>query len=119
MRLGHRLLTLMRVLGATLIILGIGFWTGHWYGLVPLHRALGTAFVLSLWAIAALAIAARRSVPLAAAAVAWGLVVAGLGMSQQHILTGDYHWIVRVLHLGVAMASMPLAGRLATQGARS
>ena len=107
------LLVLMRVLAGVLVVLGLGFWTGHWYGLVGLHRGLGTVFVLSLWGIAGVALAQRRAVPLAVGAIVWGLVVAGFGMAQQGILIGDYHWIVRVLHLGLAMASMPLAERLA------
>ena len=56
MRLARPLLILLRSLAPTLIILGIGFWTGHWPGLIPIHRALGTLFVLTLWSIAGIAL---------------------------------------------------------------
>jgi hypothetical protein len=40
-------------------------------------------------------------------------VIAMLGFSQQRILIGDMHWIVRVLHLVIGLSAMPLAERLA------
>ena len=33
-------------------------------------------------------------------ALVWGAVVAWFGMAQQGLLIGEWHWIVRVLHLG-------------------
>jgi hypothetical protein len=115
-RLPNTLLIILRVLGMTLILLGITFWTGHLYGLVPVHRAGGVLFVLTLWTIAALALARRHKPALAGVVIAWGLGVAALGFAQQFILPGDYHWIVRVTHLAVAVASMPMAQRLAQTG---
>jgi len=38
--------------------------------------------------------------------------VLALGMTQQRILIGDLHWIIRVLHLVVGIAAMPIAERL-------
>ena len=46
-------------------------------------------------------------------AIVWGVVIAALGFSQQRLLVGDLHWIIRVLHLVVGMAAMPIAERLA------
>ncbi|HEY9225367.1 MAG TPA: hypothetical protein VIP11_01890 [Gemmatimonadaceae bacterium] len=107
------LIILFRILAPVLVILGIGFWTGHWAGLIPLHRFLGIAFVLTLWAIAVAALTngnpQRR---LAVFAIVWGFVVAVLGMTQQRILVGDLHWIVRVLHLATAIVAMHIAGKL-------
>ena len=40
------------------------------------------------------------------------MAVAALGMTQQRLLPGDLHWIIRVLHLVVGVASMPLAAML-------
>jgi hypothetical protein len=34
-------------------------------------------------------------------------------MAQQAILIGDLHWIVRVVHLALGLATMPIAERLA------
>ena len=103
----------MRVAMAVQIILGIGFWTGHWAGLVNIHMIIGILFVLALWVIAGIAIAQRRGGGLAAFAFLWGIIVIALGMMQQRILVGDLHWIVRIVHLAVGIASMPIAEKLA------
>ena len=113
MHLAKPLVILLRVLALVLIVLGIGFWSGHWVGLIPLHRTLGVVFVLTLWAVAIIALTngtPRRG--LAAFAIVWGVVIAALGMAQQRILVGDFHWVVRVVHLGVAMYAMHLVGVL-------
>ena len=108
------LIVFMRIAMAVQIILGIGFWSGHWSGLVNVHMAVGALFVLSLWVIAGRAI--PRAKGLAAFALLWGVVILGFGMMQQSILVGDLHWIIRVLHLAIGVAAMPIAERLsATQ----
>jgi len=112
MRLARSLLLLLRVLAGVQVLLGVAFWTGHWYGLVNVHRTTGVVFVLVLWAIAILALAGRRAPALAAGALVWGVVIAGVGFSQQRILPGDLHWIVRVAHLIIGLAAMPVAERL-------
>lgn len=96
-----------------LLLLGIAFWTGHLLTWVGLHMALGGIFVLALWTIAGSAVAAGVAPGLAGLAFIWGLLVAGFGASQTHLLPGDLHWIVRVCHLLLAMIAMPIAERLA------
>ena len=112
MRVPFLLLMFMRIGALVQVIVGIGLWTGHWYSLVNVHQMIGVLFVLALWTIAIIAVVQRRAVGLAGFAVLWGLLVAGLGMTQQQILPGDFHWIVRVLHLVISLASMPIAERL-------
>jgi hypothetical protein len=80
--------------------------------LVDLHRMIGVLFVVSLWIIAIIALAQRRAPGLAVFGILWGLVVAGLGFMQQGILIGDLHWIIRVLHLAIGVAAMPIAEKL-------
>lgn len=119
MGVSRALLMFMR-LGALLqIVVGIGLWTGHLYSLIDLHRTVGVLFVVALWVIAMIAIVQRRAVGLATFAIAWGVLVAGVGFTQQAILPGDYHWIVRVLHLVIGMAAMPIAERLAPEPVRA
>ena len=61
----------MRVAMGLQVAVGIALWTGHLYWLVNLHMAIGSLFVLMLWAIAALAIARHQSVGLAMFAIVW------------------------------------------------
>lgn len=113
MRFARPLLMVLRALAGLLLVIGVGFWTGHWFGLRPFHMAVGTIFVLVLWSIAGIALRARGATSLAVFAIVWGVLLAGFGASQQGILIGDMHWIVRVVHLAMAMAAMPVAERLA------
>ena len=113
MRSIRGLLIGMRIAMALQVGVGLALWTGHLYSLVNLHMAIGSLFVLMLWAIAAIAIARHQSVGLAMFAIGWGLVIAAFGMMQQGILPGDLHWIVRVMHLAIGFAAMPIAERLA------
>ena len=106
------LLMYMRAAAAVQVVLGIGFWTGRWAGLVNVHMAIGSLFVISLWVIAGIASARRAPGGLVGLAFVWGVVVLALGMTQRSILVGDLHWIVRVVHLVVSLASMPMAERL-------
>lgn len=102
----------MRLAMAVQLILGIGFWTGHWVGLVNLHMAIGALFVLAFWVIAGIAIAQKKPAGLAVFAFLWGVVVFGVGMAQRGILVGDLHWIIRVVHLVIGIAAMPIAEKL-------
>ncbi len=106
-------LMLMRLGAAVQLIVGIGFWTGHWITAIPVHRTIGVVYVVLLWVIAVLALVKKSNVGLAVFAIVWGVVIAGFGMAQQTLLVGDMHWIIRVLHLVIAISAMPIAERLA------
>jgi uncharacterized integral membrane protein len=109
---------LMRIGAGVQVVVGLGLWTGRWYSLVGMHRTVGVTYVILLWAIAVLAMVQRRSIKLALFGLLWGLVIAALGFAQQGILMGELHWIVRVVHLIVGLAAMPIAERLAPKSAR-
>src|ERR1043165_5726643 len=93
------LLILLRVLIAIQLVVGIALWTGHWYGLVSMHRGSGMLFVLVLWILAIVTLVGRRHVGWSLFAIAWGLVIAGVGFTQVSIMPGEYHWVVKVIHL--------------------
>lgn len=112
MKVSRGLLMFMRLAMLLQLIVGIALWTGHLVSLVDLHRTIGVLFVLALWIIAIIALVQRQPLGLPAFAILWGLVVAGLGFMQQGILVGDLHWIVRVLHLAIGVAAMPIAEKI-------
>ena len=119
MAVSRGLLMFMRLAMLFQLAIGIGLWTGHLYSLVNVHRTVGVLFVLALWVIAVLAMVYRRAIGLAAFALAWGVLVAGFGFMQQAILPGDYHWIIRVLHIVIGFAAMPIAERLVAEPGRA
>ena len=113
MTASRALLILLRICAGIQVVLGVGFWTGHWYQLVNVHRTIGMVYVLTFWAIALLGMRTPSLRGLAIGSILWGVVIAGLGFSQQGILIGEYHWIVRVAHLVIALSAMPVAERMA------
>lgn len=118
MKVSRGLLMFMRLAMLLQVIVGIALWTGHLVSLVDLHRTIGVLFVLALWIIAIIALVQRQSPGLAVFGILWGLAVAGLGFMQQGILIGDLHWIIRVLHLAIGVAAMPIAEKLVGGAAR-
>jgi hypothetical protein len=105
---------LIRLLALGQLALGLSFWTATRLDLIPLHMAGGALLVLSLWVLALLAAWARAPLGLVALALAWGALVLWLGLNQSGILTGDWHWIVQVVHLLVGLGAVGQAERLAT-----
>ena len=114
MRLRTALLMLMRISAVVQIVLGIGFWTGHWSEAIGVHMMNGIGFVVLLWILALIALFQRRTIGVALLAIVWGFGVAMLGFSQHRILEGSsFHWIVRVVHLVVGVSTLAFAERLA------
>ena len=106
---------LVSAIGVVMIVLGLLFWTGNAFALLPLHMLLGVALVLMLWIIAVMALMARVNPILALVALLWGLVVPILGITQDQLLPGSLHWIIQALHLLVGLIAIALANILARQ----
>jgi hypothetical protein len=78
----------VRVLGLSLIALGIMFWSGRSLGLVVIHMRIGEVLVGLLWVLAAFA------------------------MRMGSLLPGGAHEIIRVLHLLVGLGAIGFAESL-------
>lgn len=89
---------------AALLVLGVIIWTGNGDQLIPLHIVFGSALVLALWVIAAVAAMAGVSWKVIGLAVAWSVVVPIFGLKQDTLVEGDWHWTVQVVHLVVGMS---------------
>jgi hypothetical protein len=103
----------IRISGLLLLLLGIAIWTGRADGMIPVHQLFGFVLVLSLWTLSFLA--ARAGVPMqwVALAVAWGLVAPILGLTQEGVLTGGWHWTIQVLHLLIGLGAIGMGENLA------
>ena len=110
---------LVSAIGAVMIVLGLLFWTGNAFALLPLHMLLGIALVLMLWIIAVMALVARVNPILALVALIWGLIVPILGITQEQLLPGTLHWLIQALHLLVGLVALALANILARQIAQA
>ena len=110
----------VRVVGLAMLILGLVIWTGSADGLVPVHMLLGIVLVLALWTIAVLALQAGTRPALPATAIAWGVLVAGFGMTQAQILPDDsLHVVIQVVHLVFGLVAIGLAEALGAAATRS
>jgi hypothetical protein len=108
------LIMLARVCFVALLGMGILFWTGHMMpGLFSLTIAVGLIFVMTLWALAALALITGTGGAIAWLAIAWGLLMLLLGFTQASILPGDMHLAVQIVHLLVGIAGLAFAEDLA------
>ena len=99
--------------GVAALGLGLAFWTGHAWTLVPVHRALGLTLVVALCVLAALAWRATSRPALPALVIVYALAVAALGLAQQRLLPGSTHWIIKLLHLATAGYAIGLGRKLA------
>jgi len=103
----------IRVSGVLLILLGIAIWTGRADQFIPVHELLGFVLVVALWALSYLAARAGVEMKWVVLAVAWGLVAPILGLTQEGLLTGDWHWTVQVLHLLIGVGAIGQGENLA------
>ena len=103
---------LARLLGVVQIVIGLCLWFGIVTGLVTLHTALGSLFVLAAWIVAGIALFAlpRRGLPLLTLLL--GALVLWFGMAQVTLLPGSMHWAVRLVHLLLGLATLGLVESL-------
>ena len=105
----------VRLLGLALIVLGFLFWSRTAFSLIPLHMRLGEALAALLWVLAILGIRAKAPAGLIAAAILWGLVVVGFGMTMGGFLPGRAHEVIRVAHFLIGLAAIGLSESLAAR----
>jgi hypothetical protein len=105
----------IRVSGLLLILLGLAIWTGRADQVIPIHELIGFVLVLALWTLSF--IAARAAVPTrwVVLAVAWGLAAPILGLTQQGLVSGDWHWTIQVLHLLIGVGAIGQGENLAVR----
>lgn len=118
-------LNLLRLAGIVQIVLGLLFWSGNAIGMIPIHMTVGYVLVITLWVLALMGLAARGDVPLGLVllALVWGAIVPVLGLNQGRLLPGDFHWIIKVLHLLIGLIAIGLgeeiARRILARGAQT
>ncbi len=103
------------VAGGLALGLGMLTWAGVGGKQVGgFHVILGMVVVLSLWGLCVLAARARVSRAAVALAATCGVIVAALGMTQEQLVPGAWHWTIRVTHLVVSMGAIWWGRRLAS-----
>lgn len=97
------------------LLLGLIVWINEAYSLVGLHELVGYTLIASLWTLVGIAARSGVRTPMVAGALAWSVLVLALGWGQEYLFTGSLHWVVRVLHLVISMASVAWGRALAAK----
>lgn len=97
---------LIRATGLIQIVLGLLFWIGYARDFIPIHTVSGLVLVFGLWVMAIMAAVSGVSLGMVLLAVLWGFLTIALGMGQDGLLVGQFHWVVQVFHLLVGMAAI-------------
>lgn len=109
----------LRLCAVAALTLGILFWTDHADQLHEIHMLIGILLVLSLWTVAIAQIRRPGGIALAAGAAAVGVLLFVVGVTQERILPGASHWVIQVVHLGLALAAVGLGETMAGRAART
>lgn len=105
--------TVLRITAVVQIVLGLLFWTGNAYSLIPVHMLSGLILVLALLVLAIAGGVAGVSRGLVALAIVWSFIVPIFGVTQTQLLPGPAHWVIEVLHLLVGLAAIGMGEQLA------
>jgi hypothetical protein len=103
----------VRLTGLLQLAIGLALWSGNLLQYFQFHTLAGFIFTLAFLAVVVLAAVARVGLGFVLVGIVWVVVVPVLGMTQAQILPGDFHWIVRVVHLLVGVGAIGFADRLA------
>ncbi len=108
----------VRIGGFVALLLGLVLWVVGGTDLRPVHMVAGVVLVIGLWTLSALALrGGSPALPLVA--IAWGLLVPAFGLTQEQLLVGDLHWVVRIAHLAVGIISVGLGEALTLRAIRT
>jgi len=96
-------LMVLRLCVLLAVILGILFWLSILTPagvLLSVHETLGVLVVVTLWIIGAmLFLRGGSNIGPAIAAILWGALVLFVGLRQETLLPGSWHWVIQVAHL--------------------
>ena len=104
--------------GLLALILGLLFWTGSALNLISLHMLLGFLAVGALWIIGvAQAFGHSGSWIIALVSIIVGGLMLFLGLTQSSLMMGEFHWVIRVIHLLLGLLTIGM-GHMAAARSR-
>ena len=105
--------------GLLALILGLLFWAGRALSLLSLHMLLGLLAVGALWIIGvAQALLPSGSWTIAALTIMVGGLMIALGLTQTSLMAGDFHWVVRIIHLLVGLLTIGMGHMAAARAGK-
>jgi hypothetical protein len=104
--------------GLLALMLGLLFWTGSALNLISLHMLLGFLAVGALWIVGvAQALTRSGSWIIAIVAIVVGALMVVLGLIQSSLMVGEFHWVIRIVHLLLGLLTIGM-GHMAAARSR-
>jgi hypothetical protein len=99
----------VRILAILLIAMGVEFWLGRSFSLLPVHMRMGEVLILLLWILAFLGLGRGVKAGLAIGAIVYGFFTVFFAMYMGNLVPGPAHEAIRVLHLLIGLGALGLA----------
>src|SRR5215472_19382369 len=110
-----RILTwIARIVGMGALLLGLTVWiTG--INIVAIHMLFGLTLTLSFLILSIIMVLTGGMRVLGLAGIIYALIVPVFGITQDALLPGDWHWLIRVAHLLVGLGAIILTGIISSR----
>jgi hypothetical protein len=100
---------ILSVAGLLALVLGLLFWTGIALNLIQMHMLLGFLAVGALWVIAiGQAFSKAGSWTLGLAGLVVGALTVIFGMTHATLMAGEFHWVIRLIHVALGVLTIGL-----------
>jgi uncharacterized membrane protein (DUF485 family) len=105
----------VRIGGSLALLLGLLRYFNIGPDLVQLHMTLGILVVLALWVLATIyARTPNANLGMSIGASVIGLLLLIVGVTQQGLLPGDFHWVIQVIHVLLGLTVIGMGESLAS-----
>lgn len=96
-----------RIAGVGALLLGLTIWiTG--INISAIHMLFGLTLTLSFLILSIIMVLTRGMRLLGLAGIIYALIVPVFGVTQDGLLRGDLHWLIRVAHMLVGLGALTL-----------
>ncbi|GHO56905.1 hypothetical protein [Ktedonobacter robiniae] len=97
------------IIGLGALLLGLAFWLFH-IDLLNVHMLFGFIVTLSLLGLGIAMLFSRGLRLLGIISIIYAPILPIFGMTQDRLLIGDLHWLIRVAHMLVGIGALVLIG---------
>ncbi|GHO62293.1 hypothetical protein KSC_011850 [Ktedonobacter sp. SOSP1-52] len=97
------------IIGLGALLLGLAFWLFH-IDLLNVHMLFGFIVTLSLLGLGIAMLFSRGLRLLGIISIIYAPILPVFGMTQDTLLIGDLHWLIRVAHMLVGIGALVLIG---------
>lgn len=97
------------IIGLGALLLGLAFWLFQ-INLISVHMLFGLIVTLSLLGLGITMLFSRGLRLLGIISIIYAPILPIFGMTQDRLLIGDLHWLIRVAHMLVGIGALALIG---------